>query len=72
LNVLPGSVVSTAVTLDTLILAMAMAALGLTTQASAIKTAGLKPLALAGILFVWLIVGGFLINAGAIRLFAAY
>jgi predicted membrane protein len=46
-----------------------MAALGLTTQASAIKTAGMKPLALAAVLFAWLIVGGFLINAGAMSLF---
>jgi uncharacterized integral membrane protein (TIGR00698 family) len=70
LNWLPGSVVSTAVTLDTVILAMAMAALGLTTQASAIKTAGFKPLGLAAVVFAWLMVGGFLINAGAMRLFA--
>jgi uncharacterized integral membrane protein (TIGR00698 family) len=72
LNWLPGAAVATAVTLDTVILAMAMAALGLTTQASAIKTAGLKPLALAGVLFLWLIVGGYVINAGAMRLFAAF
>lgn len=72
LSVLPGTLVSTAVTLDTLILAMAMAALGLTTQVSSIRTAGLKPLALAAILFVWLIVGGFLINAGTMRVFAAF
>jgi uncharacterized integral membrane protein (TIGR00698 family) len=72
LSVLTGTLVSTAVTLDTLILAMAMAALGLTTQVSSIRTAGLKPLALAAILFVWLIVGGFLINAGTMRVFAAF
>jgi uncharacterized membrane protein YadS len=29
---------------------------------SAIKTAGFKPLALAAVLFVWLIVGGLLVN----------
>jgi uncharacterized integral membrane protein (TIGR00698 family) len=71
LNLLPSAVVSTAVSLDTVILAMAMAALGLTTQASAIKTAGMKPLALAAVLFVWLIFGGFLINTVAMSLFAS-
>jgi uncharacterized membrane protein YadS len=47
---------------DTLLLAMAMVALGLTTQISAIRTAGIRPLALAAVLFGWLIVGGFAIN----------
>jgi uncharacterized integral membrane protein (TIGR00698 family) len=47
---------------DTFILAMAMAALGLTTHASAIRNAGIKPLLLGGVLFVWLILGGGLIN----------
>jgi uncharacterized membrane protein YadS len=44
------------------ILAMAMAALGMCTHLSAIKTAGVKPLALAAVLFAWLILGGFLVN----------
>jgi uncharacterized membrane protein YadS len=42
---------------------MAMAALGLTTHVSAIRNAGIKPLLLGGVLFVWLILGGGLINA---------
>ena len=67
-NLLPHSVVASAVDVDTAILAMAMAALGLTTNVSAIKTAGLKPLALAALLFVWLIVGGFGINAAVTKL----
>lgn len=41
---------------------MAMAALGLTTRVSAIRAAGIKPLALAAVLFGWLIAGGFAIN----------
>jgi len=64
LQVLPASVVHTAIDADTTILTMAMAALGLTTHPSAIRAAGLKPLALAGALFAWLIAGGALINAG--------
>ena len=62
LNWLPKSVVGSAITLDTVILAMAMAALGLTTHVSAIRTAGIKPLALAASLFAWLIFGGGAIN----------
>ena len=63
LDVLPKSLVGAAVTFDTVILAMAMAALGLTTHVSAIRSAGIKPLALAASLFAWLIFGGGAINA---------
>jgi uncharacterized integral membrane protein (TIGR00698 family) len=63
-GVLPKTMVETAITLDTVILAMAMAALGVTTHISAIRAAGLKPLALAASLFAWLILGGGAINAG--------
>ena len=50
--------------LDDVLLTMAMFALGLTTHLSAIKQAGVKPLILAAMMFVWLIVGGGLINIG--------
>jgi len=59
---LPAAWVSTAVNADTVILAMAMAALGLTTHRSAIGKAGLKPIALGALLFTWLIVGGAVVN----------
>jgi uncharacterized integral membrane protein (TIGR00698 family) len=68
--VLPHSFVSTAIDVDTLILATAMAALGVSTQVSAIRAAGIKPLGLAGLLFGWLILGGFAINTGVSALFA--
>ncbi len=61
-GIVPASLVDTGIGLDTVILAMAMAALGLTTHVSAIRTAGIKPLALAALLFVWLIFGGGAIN----------
>ena len=54
--------------LDTFFLAMAMAALGLSTHISSIKKAGLTPLFLALILFTWLVVGGALINRWAFNL----
>ena len=69
LAVLPHAFVSTAVDLDTGLLAMAMAALGVTTHVSAVRTAGIKPLALAALLFIWLIFGGVVINAGISSLF---
>jgi uncharacterized integral membrane protein (TIGR00698 family) len=70
LAILPRSGVSVAVTVDTGLLAMAMAALGVTTHVSAVRTAGIKPLALAALLFIWLIFGGVAINAGISALFA--
>ncbi len=69
LAVLPHSFVSAAIDLDTLVLATAMAALGVSTQFSAIRAAGIKPLGLAALLFGWLIFGGFAINAGVSALF---
>jgi uncharacterized integral membrane protein (TIGR00698 family) len=68
-DLLPRAFVATAVSIDTVLLAMAMAALGLTTHFSAIRTAGLKPLGLAAFLFGWLLMGGFLINWTISRLF---
>jgi uncharacterized integral membrane protein (TIGR00698 family) len=68
LAVLPKPLVAGAIELDTFLLAMAMAALGLTTHVSAIRTAGVKPLALATVLFGWLVVGGMAINLGVTAL----
>lgn len=62
LNLLPPSVVVITTEVDTTLLAMAMAALGLATHISSIRKAGVKPLLLALILFAWLVVGGVLIN----------
>lgn len=59
---MPSVLVQQIIALDTILLAMAMVALGLTTHVSAIRQAGIKPLLMALILFVWLIVGGLLIN----------
>jgi uncharacterized integral membrane protein (TIGR00698 family) len=62
LALLPQSTRTALVDVDTFILAMAMASLGLTTHVSAIRKAGIKPLLLGGVLFIWLILGGGLIN----------
>ncbi|MGV3345866.1 YeiH family putative sulfate export transporter [Enterobacteriaceae bacterium LUAb1] len=61
-HLLPVKLVDVIVQADTVLLAMAMAALGLTTHASAMKKAGMKPLLMALMLFIWLILGGGAIN----------
>lgn len=70
LGLLPAGTVATITDIDTALLAMAMAALGLTTHMSAIRRAGIKPLLLAGLLFCWLIAGGAAINHVVGSLFA--
>lgn len=64
LDVLPAAALATADTVDIALLGIAMAALGLTTRLSAMKSAGLRPLGLGATLFAWLVVGGGLINWG--------
>lgn len=63
LALLPARAVDLATRLDTLLLAMAMAALGLGTQISALRATGPKPLLLGAVLLLWLIAGGGAINA---------
>ena len=58
LGVLPAAVVHAGVQLDDLLLAIAMAALGLTTHVQAVRAAGFKPLLLAAALFAWLLLAG--------------
>ena len=62
LHLLPHKVVTLIIQADTLLLAMAMAALGLSTHISALRQAGIKPILLGLVIFIWLIVGGALIN----------
>lgn len=62
LHLLPDVWIAHINQLDNILLATAMAALGLTTHISGLRQAGVKPLLLGLILFVWLIVGGGAIN----------
>jgi uncharacterized integral membrane protein (TIGR00698 family) len=59
---LPAGVNQLVLQADTFMLAMAMAALGLSTHLSAIRNAGMRPLLLGALLFGWLVVGGALVN----------
>ena len=45
---------------DTFLLTMAMTALGAETSFDKFKKAGVKPFLLAAILYVWLLVGGYI------------
>lgn len=68
LGLLPAGAQAVMRDLDTALLAMAMAALGLSTPVSALRQAGLKPMLLALILLLWLVAGGALINHWVPRL----
>jgi uncharacterized integral membrane protein (TIGR00698 family) len=61
-HLLPASAVAGLTEIDTLLLATAMAALGLHTQVGAIRRAGVRPLLLAASLFVFLVLGGYAVN----------
>lgn len=60
LQLIPNDAVDVINIVDTFLLTMAMCALGMETNFSKFKAAGAKPIYLAAILFVWLLVGGFL------------
>ena len=47
---------------DTFMLTMAMTALGTETSIDKFKHAGAKPFVLAGLLYVWLVVGGYFVT----------
>ncbi len=59
LNLLPVPVVTFINRLDTFVLTMAMTALGVETNFSKFKQAGIKPFVLGLLLYVWLIVGDY-------------
>ncbi|SFU41211.1 YeiH family protein [Xenorhabdus koppenhoeferi] len=63
-HLLPESFVHFIIATDTVMLTMAMVALGLNTHVSAIRQAGVKPILLALIVFIWLMAGGLIINQG--------
>lgn len=60
---IPAAATGALLDADTFLLAMAMAALGLTTHLSSVRRAGMRPLLLGGTLFLWLVVGGAAVNA---------
>ena len=69
LHLLSKATVDAILLFDTFLLAAAMGALGLRTHAAAIKQAGMRPMLLAGLLFIYLVFGGLAINLGVHALF---
>jgi uncharacterized integral membrane protein (TIGR00698 family) len=69
LPIIPQVATSAIVWFDNILLTIAMVALGLRTHVGAIRQAGIKPLLLAGCLFLFLTLGGFAINVGIAQLF---
>ncbi len=55
--------------LDTFLLTMAMTALGTETSLDKFRQAGARPFLLAGVLYVWLVVGGYFVTKGVVGLF---
>jgi uncharacterized integral membrane protein (TIGR00698 family) len=62
LDLVPHNIVATINEIDTFLLTMAMTALGMGTIFSKFKGLGLAPLYTAGAMFVWLVVGGFVVT----------
>lgn len=62
LNIVPLPVKSFLIEFDVFLLTMAMFALGVETNFEKIKGLGLKPILLAGLMFIWLVCGGMLVN----------
>ena len=60
LDLLPSTIVEGINSFDTFLLTMAMTALGAETSIDKFKKAGARPFILASVLFVWLLVGGYL------------
>jgi uncharacterized integral membrane protein (TIGR00698 family) len=62
-------IIETINVIDTFMLTMAMTALGMETNAGKFKQAGIKPVLLALIMAIWLMVGGYFITKGIVAIF---
>ncbi|MDH4945431.1 YeiH family protein [Sulfurimonas sp. C5] len=70
LQLVPTNIVSVINEIDTFLLTMAMTALGMGTIFSKFKGLGLAPLYTAGAMFVWLVVGGFIVTKLVVATFS--
>ncbi|MCF6310476.1 MAG: YeiH family protein [Sulfurimonas sp.] len=62
LQLVPSNIVSVINEIDTFLLTMAMTALGMGTRFAKFKGLGLAPVYTAGLLFIWLVLGGFVVT----------
>ncbi len=69
LQIVPQNIVSVINEIDTFLLTMAMTALGMGTIFAKFKGLGLAPLYTAGAMFVWLVIGGFLVTKFVVATF---
>ncbi|MCW8837758.1 MAG: YeiH family protein [Thiovulaceae bacterium] len=69
LQLVPQNIVDVINEIDTFLLTMAMTALGMGTIFSKFKGLGLAPLYTAGAMFIWLVIGGFIVTKLVVALF---
>jgi len=69
LQIVPQNIVDVINDIDTFLLTMAMTALGMGTIFAKFKGLGLAPLYTAGAMFLWLVIGGFVITKVVVALF---
>ncbi|MEA1917875.1 MAG: YeiH family protein [Campylobacterota bacterium] len=69
LQLVPVNIVDIINEIDTFLLTMAMTALGMGTRFAKFKGLGLAPLYTGGAMFVWLVVGGFVITKLVVEIF---
>lgn len=69
LQVVPENIVNVINEIDTFLLTMAMTALGMGTRFAKFKGLGLAPLYTAGIMFAWLLIGGYFITKWVVATF---
>lgn len=70
LQLVPTDIVSVINEIDTFLLTMAMTALGMGTIFSKFKGLGLAPLYTAGAMFLWLVIGGFIVTKLVVATFS--
>ena len=66
---MPQNIVDVINEIDTFLLTMAMTALGMGTRFAKFKGLGLAPLYTAGIMFLWLLIGGYFITKWVVATF---
>lgn len=69
LHFIPENVVETINEIDTFLLTMAMTALGMGTRFAKFKGLGLAPIYTSGLMFVWLVIGGFVVTKAVCAIF---
>ncbi len=69
LGLVPNNIVAVINDIDTFLLTMAMTALGMGTIFAKFKGLGLAPIYTAGVMFLWLVIGGFLVTKVVVAVF---